>query len=116
MQVRTCTHIWHISPRLPYIVLVLTGLGKNNIQICVDNGKIVEISGQYNNQLDTRKKKDWRSGQWWEQGYVRRLELPEDADWRRIQASVSNDTHLELKIPKRQKDSDAACQSDHTKE
>ena len=67
----------------------------------VDNGKIVEISGQYKQQnRDQSKANDWRCGHWWEYGYVRRLEIPEDADWKNIEAILHNDM-LEIRIPKR---------------
>lgn len=75
-----------------------TGVG-NNVQVSVEKGKVVEVSGQWKPQRES-KAKDWRSGNWWEQGYVRRLELPEDADWRRIEAQVSNDILLEIRIPR----------------
>ncbi|KAJ6753626.1 21.7 KDA CLASS VI HEAT SHOCK PROTEIN [Salix purpurea] len=78
----------------------LPGVGSNIVQIYVENGKVMEISGQWKPQGDQSKTKDWRSGRWWEPGYVRRLELPEDVDWRETEASVSNDMVLELRIPK----------------
>lgn len=64
----------------------------------------MEISGQWKQQRDT--KMEWRSGNWWEYGYVRKLELPEDADCRRIEAFLTNDLLLEIKIPKKPLDSD----------
>lgn len=76
------------------------GIGKNNVQIHVDNGKILEIFGQLKQQQRETNPKDWRSCNWWEYGFVRRLELPEDADWRKTEATASNDTFLEIKIPK----------------
>ncbi|CAL9017457.1 unnamed protein product [Prunus brigantina] len=79
----------------------LPGDGKNNVQVYAENGKVVEISGQWKQQGgDSKSTKDWRSGNWWEHGYVRKLELPQDADWRRIEASVTNDLLLEIKIHK----------------
>ncbi|KAG2682131.1 hypothetical protein I3843_11G178100 [Carya illinoinensis] len=75
----------------------LPGVG-NNVQVFVDKGKVVEIIGQWRQQGES-KAKDWRSGHWWEYGYVRRLELPEDADWRKIEAYVNNDILLEIRIP-----------------
>lgn len=83
---------------------VKTGVG-NNVQVFVDKGKVVEISGQWKQQGES-KAKDWRSGQWWEYGYVRRLELPEDADWRKIEAYVNNDILLEIRIPRNLLDGD----------
>lgn len=77
----------------------LPGVGKNQVQVSVENGKIVEISGQWKEQRDPRTK-DWRSGHWWEYGYVRRLELPEDADWKKTEVYLSSDVLLEIRIPK----------------
>lgn len=31
---------------------------------------------------------------------MRRLELPDDANWRRAEANIENDIFLEIKIPK----------------
>ncbi|XVE50510.1 hypothetical protein DITRI_Ditri01bG0168000 [Diplodiscus trichospermus] len=75
------------------------GVGKTNVEIQVEKGKIVEISGQLKQQGES-KNKDWRSCNWWEYGNVRRLELPEDADWRNMEAYLSNDVLLEIRIPK----------------
>jgi HSP20 family molecular chaperone IbpA len=81
--------------------------------VVVEKGKVVEISGQWKQQQrDQSKIKDWRSGQWWEYGYVRRLELPEDADWRRMEASLNNDILLEIRIPKSLLDGDPSQGND----
>ncbi|XP_048234822.1 21.7 kDa class VI heat shock protein isoform X1 [Ricinus communis] len=81
------------------------GVGINTVRIYAENGKIMEISGQWKQQRES-KAKDWRSGHWWEHGYVRRLELPEDAEWRKIEAYVNTDMSLELRIPKNNLDCD----------
>ncbi|KAJ4963918.1 hypothetical protein NE237_023857 [Protea cynaroides] len=79
----------------------LPGVGTYNNQVCVENGKIMEISGQWKQQqLRESNTRDWRSGHWWEYGYVRRLELPEYADWRKMEAIVYDDMILEIRIPK----------------
>ena len=65
----------------------------------------MEISGQWKQQRES-KAHDWRCGHWWEHGYVRRLEMPEDADWKNIEAHLYSDTFLEIRIPKSQKGSD----------
>ncbi|KAG4161527.1 hypothetical protein ERO13_D01G060200v2 [Gossypium hirsutum] len=77
----------------------LPGVGKTNIQIHVEKGKIMEISGQVKQQREG-KAKDWRSCNWWLYGYVRRLELPEDADCRKIEAFLTNGVILEIRIPR----------------
>ncbi|KAK1324414.1 21.7 kDa class VI heat shock protein [Acorus calamus] len=68
------------------------------IQICVEDGKVLEISGQCSKQ--EKAAKDWRRGNWWEFGYVRRLELPENADWKKLEAYIDDDIFLEIKISK----------------
>ncbi|TKY66698.1 21.7 kDa class VI heat shock protein [Spatholobus suberectus] len=77
----------------------IAGTGISNIQVHVDNGKVVEISGQWKPQRDS-KANDWRCGHWWEYGYVRRLEMPEDADLKIIEAHICNSRFLEVRIPK----------------
>ncbi|XP_050219250.1 21.7 kDa class VI heat shock protein [Mercurialis annua] len=78
----------------------LPGFGINTVQVYAENGKIVEISGQWKNQQKETKAKDWRSGHWWEFGYVRKLEVPEDADFNKIEAFLNNDLIFELRIAK----------------
>ena len=65
----------------------------------------MEINGQWIQQREA-KAKDGRSGHWWEHGYIRRLEVPEDADWKKIEAHLNNDIFLELRIPKNNIDGD----------
>ncbi|PIN19617.1 Molecular chaperone (small heat-shock protein Hsp26/Hsp42) [Handroanthus impetiginosus] len=74
----------------------IPGLGNDIIQVCIENGKILEISGQ---QRECRTK-DWKKCKWWEHGYVRRIELPDQTDWRKAEAYIKNDVVLEIKMPK----------------
>ncbi|XP_027342534.1 21.7 kDa class VI heat shock protein [Abrus precatorius] len=90
---------WHETDEGYILKAEIPGTGKNNIQVHVDKGKVVEISGQWKQQRDSS---DWRCGHWWEYGYVRRLEMPEDADWKNIEAYIYNDIFLEIRIPKSQ--------------
>ncbi|XP_059662542.1 21.7 kDa class VI heat shock protein [Cornus florida] len=83
----------------------LPEIGKTSVQIHVENGKVVEISGQWKQHRES-KTKDWKSGHWWEHGFVRRLELPENADGRNIEAHVNNGIILEMRIPKKTLDCD----------
>ncbi|KAB2605861.1 21.7 kDa class VI heat shock protein-like [Pyrus ussuriensis x Pyrus communis] len=101
---QTCID-WFQTDQDYVLKLELPGEGKNNVQVYAENGKVVEISGQWKQQQggesnSLKSTKDWRSGNWWEHGYVRRLELPQDADSRRIEASLTNDLLLELKVHK----------------
>ncbi|KAK2984781.1 hypothetical protein RJ640_004606 [Escallonia rubra] len=77
----------------------LPGIQKDSLQVYVEKGKVVDISGQWRQQRDPNTK-DWRCSHWWEQGFVRRLELPENVDWRKMEAYLSNDILLEIRIPK----------------
>ncbi|KAL1562922.1 21.7 kDa class VI heat shock protein-like [Salvia divinorum] len=81
----------------------LSGNRHGSVEVSVENGKIMEISGQQKES----KKRNWKNSQWWEHGYVRRIELPDLADWRKSEAYINNDSLLEIRIPKLPADSDA---------
>ncbi|KAH6764216.1 hypothetical protein C2S52_013128 [Perilla frutescens var. hirtella] len=70
--------------------------GNSSVEVSVENGKILEISGQ---QKESRKR-NWKSGQWWEHGYVRRIELGDQSDSTKSEAYIKNDQLLEITIPK----------------
>ncbi|CAN7038999.1 unnamed protein product [Brassica rapa subsp. trilocularis] len=95
-----CRVDWSETDQAYVLKSDLPVVGKNNVQVYVDvNGKVMEISGQWK----TAANGDWRSGWWWEYGYVRRLELPGDADLKNSEAFISNKdgySFLEIKIPK----------------
>ncbi|XP_057414885.1 21.7 kDa class VI heat shock protein [Lotus japonicus] len=97
---------WHQRDDGYLLKAEIPGTGKNHIEVHVDHkGKVVEISGQWKQQRDSN---DWRCGHWWDCGYVRRIEMPEDADWKNIEAYLYNDTFLEIRIPKKQQGCDVA--------
>ncbi|KAK9084939.1 hypothetical protein Sjap_025350 [Stephania japonica] len=75
------------------------GLRHCNIQVIVESGKIMEISGRWEEKKEFAAR-DWRSGNWWERGCVRRIELPQNADWRKIEGNVEDGILLEIRIPK----------------
>ncbi|GMH14407.1 hypothetical protein Nepgr_016248 [Nepenthes gracilis] len=74
------------------------GVDGNAVNVCFEKGKVLEISGQWKQQREPSTR-DWRSSRWWETGYVRRIELPENADWKKTEATMKNDVILEVKIP-----------------
>ncbi|XP_021892873.1 21.7 kDa class VI heat shock protein [Carica papaya] len=94
-----CSVDWFQTDQAYVLKAQLPGSGKSNVQIYVDNWKVMEISGEWKQQREN-KTKDWRSGKWWENGYVRRLELPEDADCKKMEVYLYNDIFLEIRIPK----------------
>ncbi|KAL2327960.1 hypothetical protein Fmac_021387 [Flemingia macrophylla] len=59
-------------------------------EIPVDSGSLKE----------SQRQNDWRSGHWWEYGYVRRLEIAEDANFKMVEAHIKSSRYLELRIPK----------------
>lgn len=89
--------IWHKAK-----IWQNTEAWRNALQISIEEGgKVLEISGQLREQQREGKTTvDWRRVNWWEHGFVRRLELPEDADSSRMEARIKNDLVLEIKIPK----------------
>ncbi|KAF3778752.1 heat shock protein [Nymphaea thermarum] len=74
----------------------LPGGRTNDLQITVA-GRIVEISGQWKSKEKCGK--DWRCQNWWDCGYVRRLEPPENSDPGKLEAFIDENI-LEIKIPK----------------
>ncbi|MFS7984669.1 putative alpha crystallin/Hsp20 domain, HSP20-like chaperone [Helianthus anomalus] len=80
----------------------LPDIEKSSIRVYVENGKVMEISGLWNHKGESRASPDWQSGKWWERGFVRRLELPENVDWKKTEAHVNNDTILDIRLPKLQ--------------
>ncbi|CAF1759873.1 hypothetical protein HID58_087749 [Brassica napus] len=103
-SVGQCRVDWSQTDQTYVLISDLPVVGKNNVQVYVDvNGKMMEISGQWNINKKTAANGDWRSGRWWEYGYVRRLELPGDADPQNSEAFLSNKddySFLEIIIPK----------------
>ncbi|CAL9042746.1 unnamed protein product [Musa banksii] len=80
------------------------GARKCDIDVCNLKEMVVEISGRWRGrETDT---KDWKNGRWWEYGFARRLELPEDANWTKMEAYITDDISLEIRIPKNGSDID----------
>lgn len=89
-------HIYGLQCELTLLISE-TGVGKGSIRVCVEDGKVLVVSGQLKEAGTT----DWRAGNWWEYGCVRRIELPENAEWRKTEAFLSGDhKFLQVKIPK----------------
>ncbi|XP_058072899.1 21.7 kDa class VI heat shock protein [Magnolia sinica] len=89
---------WFVTETEYVLRAELPGVKKYDVQIYVENGKVVEISSQWRRWESGGK--DWRSSNWWEFGYVRRIELPENANWRKIEAFIDDNHFLEIKILK----------------
>ncbi|XP_020256520.1 22.3 kDa class VI heat shock protein isoform X2 [Asparagus officinalis] len=93
------TSVDWVETDVEYVVRAeLPGARKIEIEVCAEKEKVLEISGQWKSRESNVR--DWRTGHWWEHGFVRRLELPGDANWRRIEAYIDNEIFLEIKIPK----------------
>ncbi|XP_027355215.1 21.7 kDa class VI heat shock protein-like [Abrus precatorius] len=104
---------WYHSDEGYILKAEIPGTGISNIQVHIDDRKVVEISGQWKlNRDNPEANNDWKCGHWWEYGYVRRLEMPEDADSKNIEAHIYNSLFLEVRIPKcLQKEKDVTSSS-----
>lgn len=93
--------ICNIDFRPTLLTSASTGVGKGVIRVTIEDEKVLEVSGQLRLKIEAGVK-DWRAGNWWEHGCVRRIELPENADWKKTEAFLSTGDHtlLEVKIPK----------------
>nr|CAB3465076.1 unnamed protein product [Digitaria exilis] len=76
--------------------------GGRKCEVEVSSGdamKVIDITGLW--RAPPADGRDWRAGRWWEHGFVRRLELPDDADWRKVEAYLDDgEGSLEIKVPK----------------
>jgi HSP20 family molecular chaperone IbpA len=70
------------------------------VEVSGDAMKVIDISGLWR-APPVADGRDWRAGRWWEHGFVRRVELPEDAEWRKVEAYFDDgEGSLEIKVPK----------------
>ncbi|XP_042434150.1 22.3 kDa class VI heat shock protein-like [Zingiber officinale] len=74
------------------------GVRKCDAEVCGQSTKVIEISGLWRGKESEAR--DWKLGRWWEHGFVRQLELPANANWKKTEAHIVDDTLLEIKIPK----------------
>ncbi|KAL0916905.1 hypothetical protein M5K25_014458 [Dendrobium thyrsiflorum] len=83
-----------------YILRAELPVGARSVEValCGDKENLIEISGIWNVGNPTGR--DWKIRKWWEYGFVRRLEVADDADCRKMEASINNDNTLEIIIPK----------------
>lgn len=94
-----CVH-WYQTDACCILKSELPTIEKSSLGIHVENGKVIEISGVWKTTHGESKTRDWRSGKWWEHGFVRRLELPHNTDWNKMEVYVKNETVLDIRLPK----------------
>ncbi|XP_057824048.1 16.9 kDa class I heat shock protein 3 [Cryptomeria japonica] len=91
---------WTETDNSHILLAQLPGLTKNDIQVIVEDGSILEISGQWKKQNEnSRGNGEERRAEWWEEGYVRRFKLPDNIDSDKIEAKIENGV-LNVQIPK----------------
>ncbi|XP_062181693.1 22.3 kDa class VI heat shock protein-like [Phragmites australis] len=82
-----------------YLRAGIPGGCRCDVEVSGDAMKVIDISGLW--RASPADGRDWRAGRWWEHGFVRRVELPEDADWRKVEAYFDDgEGSLEIKVPK----------------
>lgn len=72
----------------------LPGLKKDDVNVGVENGRVLKISGQWNNN-----NRPDGCAEWWKAEYIRRFLLPDNGDIEQTHASM-DDGILEITIPK----------------
>uniref|UniRef100_A0A0E0L4C1 SHSP domain-containing protein n=1 Tax=Oryza punctata TaxID=4537 RepID=A0A0E0L4C1_ORYPU len=84
-----------------YLRADIPGGRKCDVEVSGDDAmRVVDVSGLWR-AAPPPDGRDWRAGRWWEHGFVRRVELPEDADWRKVEAFFDDgEGSLEIKVPK----------------
>uniref|UniRef100_A0A0E0DTK9 SHSP domain-containing protein n=1 Tax=Oryza meridionalis TaxID=40149 RepID=A0A0E0DTK9_9ORYZ len=86
-----------------YLRADIPGGRKCDVEVSGDDAmRVVDVSGLWRAAPPPPPDgRDWRAGRWWEHGFVRRVELPEDADWRKVEAFFDDgEGSLEIKVPK----------------
>ncbi|KAK8950019.1 21.7 kDa class VI heat shock protein [Platanthera guangdongensis] len=85
----------------PGIPPLQTGASNVNVEValCGDKVRVIEISGKWEEKEAGGE--NWRNNQWWEHGFVRRLEVPDDADLMKMEACIADDVALEIKLSKK---------------
>ncbi|CAD6333325.1 unnamed protein product [Miscanthus lutarioriparius] len=83
-----------------YLRADIPGGRRCDVEVSGDAMKVIDISGLWR-APPPADGRDWRAGRWWEHGFVRRVELPEDAEWRKVEAYFDDgEGSLEIKVPK----------------
>ncbi|KAJ3696032.1 hypothetical protein LUZ60_001409 [Juncus effusus] len=95
------TSVDWVETESEYVVKAeLPGGKKCEVEITGVDSKVLEINGKWRATPTPSSEKDWRAGRWWEHGFVRRIELPDDANWKKAEAYIYDDNFLEIKIQK----------------
>lgn len=82
-----------------YLRADVPGGRRCDVEVSGDAMKVIDICGLW--RAPAADGRDWRCGRWWEHGFVRRVELPEDAEWRKVEAHFDDgEGALEIKVPK----------------
>ncbi|KAJ1263526.1 hypothetical protein BS78_09G192200 [Paspalum vaginatum] len=82
-----------------YLRADIPGGRRCDVEVSGDAMKVIDISGLW--RAPPADGRDWRAGRWWEHGFVRRVELPEEAEWRKVEAYFDDgEGSLEIKVPK----------------
>ncbi|KAK8967611.1 21.7 kDa class VI heat shock protein [Platanthera guangdongensis] len=69
------------------------------VALCGDKGRVIEISGKWEEKEAGGE--NWRNNQGWEHGFVRRLEVPDDADLMKMEPCIADDVAMEIKLSKK---------------
>uniref|UniRef100_A0ACD5T8W0 Uncharacterized protein n=1 Tax=Avena sativa TaxID=4498 RepID=A0ACD5T8W0_AVESA len=83
-----------------YLRADIPGGRKCDVEVSGDGARVVDVSGLW--RAPPADGRDWRAGRWWEHGFVRRVELPEDADGCKVEAYFDDaEGSLEIRVRKR---------------
>ncbi|KAH9323414.1 hypothetical protein KI387_018053 [Taxus chinensis] len=96
----TCLIDWSETDNKHVLRAQLPGVNKKDIQVIVEDGSVLEISGEWKKKNERIEKDgEWRRGEWWEVGYLRRFKFPDNVDIEKIEANIENGV-LNVQIPK----------------
>lgn len=93
---------WKETPEAHVFTSDLPGLTKNQVKVeVVDNGKVLQISGDRGDNIDDDKNDKWHRVERCRGKFLRRFRLPENAKCGEVKASMKNGV-LVVTIPKQE--------------
>ncbi|KAJ8750084.1 hypothetical protein K2173_013999 [Erythroxylum novogranatense] len=92
---------WKETPEEHVFISDLPGLKKEEVKVEVDDGRILQISGDRKVDEKDDKNDKWHRVERWRGNFLRRFRLPENAKADEVKASMENGL-LIVTVPKQQ--------------